>query len=532
MGYLTIFIYKFKEIFTLGLITTLLAFSVPLEAYAIGFPKFGFSKKQEKQVEQPQIKAQEDSMFTPQDEPEFSPDFTIQNSTKIAPTAPQNSIDNTKNILPAVQNDDKKVEDNAAKIKKIEFEGNKLIKDSDLIKAMKMQVGDTYSREMVQQNLKSIYSMGYFSKKMRAVPYKDEAGNVTLKIYVEENVPIEGFTIEGNTVLKQGDILDTIVDLEGKPQNTDLINQAIEKIEALYASQGYILARVTEISDDPDGIVNLTIQEGTIKDIDFTGNKKTKDFVVKRNILTQHGTIYNENIIKEDLMRLYATQAFKNVNRTISQDEEEPDKYKVTIELEEQRTGVINLGGGIDTVTGFFATLGFSENNFLGRGQRLAASAMAGTGIVMSDSSVLNRANWQIEGSWYEPHIFQSENAMMVKGFFRDFASYQVPLAVEQRYGGEVTLSRQFKKTKNLIGSIGLGVEQITMKEGDQNQINRLFAQNGIPISERAEQLKGGLFATISPSLIYDTRDNATKPRSGGQRISFRCTRQTQFRHF
>ena len=44
------------------------------------------------------------------------------------------------------------------------------------------------------------------------------------------------------------------------------------------------------------------------------GNEKTKDYIVARNILTEPGMVYNENLIKEDLVRLYATQAFKKLN--------------------------------------------------------------------------------------------------------------------------------------------------------------------------------------------------------------------------
>ncbi len=45
------------------------------------------------------------------------------------------------------------------------------------------------------------------------------------------------------------------------------------------------------------------------------GNEKTKDYIIARNILTEPGMIYNENLIKEDLVRLYATQAFKDANQ-------------------------------------------------------------------------------------------------------------------------------------------------------------------------------------------------------------------------
>lgn len=403
----------------------------------------------------------------------------------------------------------------AVNIKSIELQGNRLIDSSEIYANIKLQNGDPYDTEEIQQNLKSIYNMGYFNEKIKAIPVKVDDHNIKLKIIVEENIPITDFTVTGNDSLATSDIMTILDPMINKPQNIIKINEAIEQIQDLYASEGYILARVVSVTDDPDGTVNIDIDEGTIGSIAIEGNRKTKDFVVKRNVLTQPGTIYNENIIKQDLMRLYGTQAFKDVRRTIEQDEEDPTKYNVTIHLEEQRTGTLSIGAGLDTATGFFGSGGFTDNNFRGNGQRVSLNLLAGTGIIMADSSMLNRANLQAEISFFEPRLKGSENALLVKAFGRDFASYQVPLAVEQRFGIESTISRILNEEKTLTGSFSLGLENIHVKEGDSHQIRNLYAYHNIPISERAKQLQGGLFLTLSPSLIYDTRDNATHPRNG-----------------
>ena len=277
------------------------------------------------------------------------------------------------------------VEKNAApqsdvSVYSIEIEGNNLISTEEIMQNVKLQPGDPYSVEAVQQNLKSIYDMGYFTDKMRAIPTKVDDKNIKLKIIVQENVPITDFCITGNNSIATGDLLQILDSLVNKPQNIIKINEAIEEIQQYYASQGYILARVTSISDDPDGMVNIAIDEGKIGTIIIEGNKKTKEFVVRRNILTQPGTIYNENLIKQDLMRLYGTQAFKDVKRTIERSEENPEVYDVTIHLEEQRTGTLSLGAGLDTATGFFGSGGFTDNNFRGNGQRVSLNLLAGTG--------------------------------------------------------------------------------------------------------------------------------------------------------
>lgn len=407
------------------------------------------------------------------------------------------------------------VADGKTKIRKIEFEGNQLINDADIMKNLKMQVGDVYTKDLVQQNLKSIYDMGYFSEKMKAIPIPEDQENIVLKVYLQENIPVSGFTVEGNTVVPTGEILDILSTIQGKPQNINTLNNAIANIEELYASKGYILSRVNDIQDDPDGVINIKMAEGTINSINIEGNKKTKDFVIQRNIMSTPGSIYNDNSIRADLMRLYGTQAFKDVNRTIERCEDDPNKYNITIVLEEQRTGTISLGGGVDTATGLFGQVGFAENNFRGLGQRIALNFMTGTGIILSDSAMLKRANLQAELSWFEPRWKGTDNSVMVKAFGRDFSSYQVPLAIEQRYGAEVVVSRQIKRYKNLAGSFKVGIEHVKMKEGDESQMSSLYAAHNIPISQRAEQLKGGTFLTLGPSLIYDTRDNTVNPRSG-----------------
>lgn len=402
-----------------------------------------------------------------------------------------------------------------SKITKIEFEGNHLIKDSDIVKVMNMQLGDVYSKDLVQQNLKAIYKTGFFSEKMKAIPIPTSPDSLTLRIYLEENIPITGFAISGNTVVSTGEILDILNELEGQPQNLQTLSEAVAHVQDLYASKGYVLANVSDVQDDPDGCVNIEISEGKINSIAFEGNKKTKDFVVERNILSEPGSVYNENTLKEDLMRLYSTQAFKDVNRRIEKSPEGEDLYDVTIVLEEQRTGTISLGGGLDTATGLFGQAGFVENNFLGNGQRVGINFMAGTGVIMSDSSTLDHANLQAEISFFEPRLKGSDNALLVKAFGRDFGSYQVPLAIEKRYGAEVVLSRPIKSYKNLMASFKLGGEYVKVKEGDFNQIAKLYEAHNIPISERSKQLQGGTYFTLGPSLVYDTRDNVMSPRNG-----------------
>ena len=400
-------------------------------------------------------------------------------------------------------------------IKNIEFYGLNSVPQSEITDKMQMKAGEEYTREKMQADLKTIYETGYFTEKMKAIPTTNPDGTVSVKIVVEENIPVKDFTIEGNSVISTEDILATLTGMKGKPQNITQLNIAISKIQELYQEKGYILARIDSVTDDPDGTINISIKEGIIDKIMIEGNEKTKDYIVARNILTEPGMIYNENLIKEDLVRLYATQAFKDVTREIEPSEEIPDAYDITIKIQEQRTASISVGGGLDTVTGLFGSMGITENNFRGRCERLSLTGLVGTGVILNDSSVKDHMNIQAELSYFKPYFYNADTSLNTRIFFRDFGSYQVPLAVERRYGGEVTLAHKLKFNRHATATFSLGAENIDVKEGDFNGISALYRKYGVPISERAKQLEGGLFLSLSPALLYDTRDSATVTRHG-----------------
>lgn len=399
-------------------------------------------------------------------------------------------------------------------IKEIEIFGNNLLDEKYIKNQMKSKEGYQYVRSDVSSDLRALYNTGYFTQNLRAVPIKIDDSSVKLRIILEENPPIVGFGVVGNKSISSGEIVDILNQYKGKPQNILSINSAISQIQELYATRGYILARVARVQDDADGYVNILIDEGIIGDIIVEGNDKTKDFIVKRNIFLQPGSVYNENTMRSDILRLMGTQAFRDVQREIEQDEQ-TGLYNVYVALEEQRTGKISLGVGIDSASGFFGSVGFGENNFRGLGQKLNLNLLAGTGILMNDSSVVQKANLQGEISFLEPMFRRENQSLLVRGFGRYYGSYQVPMAIEKRFGVEANISRKFSTYKNLSGSLGFGVESVTLSEGDETAIKKKYAQRGIAWSNRKKELDDGLFLKVTPALIYDTRDSGVNARNG-----------------
>ena len=402
-----------------------------------------------------------------------------------------------------------------AYINDIEILGSNIIKADYILSKMQLKKGELYDKDKMQQDLKTIYKLGYFTERMKAIPVKNSNGTISLKIIVEENMPITDFTIEGNTVVSSEEIMQYLLPLKGKPQNIAAINLAMEQINQCYYSKGYILSKIDSIYDDPDGTLNISITEGKINSISIKGNEKTKEYVIERNIMTEPGSVYNENQMKQDLVRLYSTQAFKDVNRTIEASPDDPDKFDVTIELKEQRTASVSVGGGLDSATGVFGSLGISDNNFRGLNQRVSLTGMVGSGVLMSDSSILSKVNYQAEISFFEPHFLNADNSLMSRLYYRDLGSYQIPLAMERRIGLEGTIAHRLKTNKRMSSTLTVGAEYIDLSEGDFNQISRLYKSHGLNIADRAKELEGGFFLKVAPGLSYDSRDSAINPRHG-----------------
>lgn len=403
------------------------------------------------------------------------------------------------------------VYDQGLTIRKVSIEGNRLITEDKIKDSMSSRPGSLYSKRNLQQDLRRIYDLGYFTEKIKAVPVATNAG-IVLRIEVEENAPITGVNIEGNTIIKDEELQAIFAGQTGLPQNIGQLNESIEKIEELYADKGYVLARVKSISDDPDGVINLEVNEGSLDKIHFIGNRKTKDNVIKRMMLTREGDVYNEKMLGEDLKRIFSTQSFSDVRRVLTVSPDNPDQYNLTVELDEKKTGSISLGGGVDTMTGLFGSLGYADPNFLGRGQNFSSVLAVGSGVFVRGDAIANARTYQFDVGWSNPSLFESVNSLSVNAYGRDLASFNVPLGIERRIGSEVTWSRPLASFKNMGASLGLKAEHVNLRDGGSPGALRSF---GISQAMRDRQLEGGTFASLSPTLAYDTRDNRFNPTSG-----------------
>lgn len=400
-------------------------------------------------------------------------------------------------------------------ISDIEFRGLRLLSPEIISSKIKTQSGSLFNEDLLQQDLQRIYAIGFFTDKMAIEPTLNSDDTITLTFELQENIAVSDVSIVGNTVISTMELMPFVMPLKGLPQNIPNINSAIDNLSGYYHKKGYVLAGVSSVDDDPDGALTFTLTEGVIDKIIIEGNEKTKDYVIERNIMTQPGTVYNENYLKEDLGRIYSTKIFKEVDRQICPSDTVEGEYNVKVVVKEDTSNSLAIGGGIDNGLGAFGSLTVSENNFLGRGQKLSATGILGSGILLSDASIKNRMNYQFELNFFEPQFLNADNSLMSKLYYRDMGSWQVPLAIERRFGISAGVEHKFRNVEGVTADFTTGIEHISMSEGDFNKISQMYALRGLDISQRAKQLTGGTFINFAPGIKYSTLDSDENPRNG-----------------
>ena len=400
-------------------------------------------------------------------------------------------------------------------VSKIKINGLNTLAESIITSQIDTTEGSAYNSNILQRDLQKIYATGYFTDEMSVEPILQTDGTIELTYSVKENFIVSNVSIVGNSVITTSELLPFVISMKGKPQNLNVMNDAIEKINNLYRERGYILANVSSIDDDADGNLAFTIQEGIINQINIVGNEKTKDYVIKRNIMTQPGSVYNEDFLKKDLSKVFSTQIFEEVNRNIKPSEENEGTFDIEVIVKEKATDSVALGGGIDTGLGAFGSLSLREDNFLGRAQKVSLTGILGSGILLSDASIKNHMNYQAELSFFEPYFINADNSLTSKLYFRELGSFNVPLAIERRIGLMGAIEHKVKGYDHLSTSFMLGAEHIHLKEGDYNSISHLYNKHNLNISNRARQLRDGFFLNLAPGVKYSNLDDYENPREG-----------------
>ncbi|MFW5749246.1 MAG: BamA/TamA family outer membrane protein [Halanaerobium sp.] len=257
-------------------------------------------------------------------------------------------------------------------ITKISVEGNEHVSDSEILNAVSTEVGDQTNQENLRSDMQSVFDLGYFSD--INIAFENYEGGLNVIFEVKENQVLKDIEVSGNEpiyskekVLNSLDLkLDTVL-------NVKKMNENLKSLQEQMQDDGYVLARYKDVNISDEGVLKVEISPGELDSIEISGNSKTDDDVILREMPIKPGEVVNINKVQNGFQNLSRLGFFENINPELQRVDEEENKAKLVINLEEAKTGNLQFGGGYSSNDGWIGFVDVSEKNLFGNGQNIGA---------------------------------------------------------------------------------------------------------------------------------------------------------------
>ncbi|MDA8085632.1 MAG: outer membrane protein assembly factor BamA, partial [Nitrospiraceae bacterium] len=318
---------------------------------------------------------------------------------------------------------------------------------------------------------------------------------ITYKITEGDQFRISGITIQGNKVISTKDLLGLLKSKTGDPVSRKLVQEDVVDLTERYSEHGYALAVINPdlVPDTKKKTVSITYQidEGAlfhVGRIEISGNQKTRDWVIRREILLNEGDTFNSALLRKSYENLNNLNFFSKVNinpRPVPTSKQ----VDLDVNVKEKPTGFLSIGGGYSSVDKIIGMVNISQGNLGGRGQYLKLSGELG-GL----SSFY-------ELSFKEPWLFGKRLAFSTSIYkqSQDYLDY-----TREATGFDISLSKPISANTWLSADYRLENATIT---GILNTAS--------PVIQ--DQAGTRLTSSITPGIVRDTRDNYLLPHTGSR---------------
>lgn len=357
----------------------------------------------------------------------------------------------------------------------------------------------TYDRELLRRfYLKNGYSDFRVASAVAELSPERDSFFMTFTIDEGERYKFGDLDVDVSIPNVKPDVLKAvIVGHKGDWYNADEVEDTVQAMTDVLGTMGYAFVDVRpRVRRDRKGrMVNVTytIQEGPkvfVDRIDISGNVRTLDKVIRREMDLMEGDAFNAAKLRESKKEIQNLGFFSKVDVTNVPSETSPDRTVVKVDVEEKSTGELSFGVGYSTSDGALFDISMRERNLLGRGQDLKVSGS------------IAESGQNISLAFTEPYFL---NRPLAAGFdlfstvkdYQDEASYDLAeLGFALRLG--------FKYDRHLSQGFKYRLSQTTIEDVDDDA------------SKYIQQIEGkSVLSQVSQSLTYNRLDSNVDPTDG-----------------
>src|SRR6266508_5476408 len=337
---------------------------------------------------------------------------------------------------------------------------------------------------------------------------RNTKGALTITIVIAEGPQyhVRKLTISGEKVAKEEGIHPLLKMKEGSVYSPKQLHDDAKAVADAYGSGGYVDLVITPEST-PAGPalvdVQYKIEEGErsyVNRVNIEGNTRTKDKVIRREVLIAPGDVFNTVRVDTTKKRLENLGYFAKVE-TYPEDTDIPGRKDLTILVQEKRTGSLSFGGGFSTVDKLVGFVELTQGNFdlfnwpsfTGGGEKFRLRLQYGT----------ERKDFILTVT--EPYFLDRRLSLTGQLFYTE-ANYLIALYDQRNYGFMFELRKPINSYMYL--TLGYTLQDIDIFNVAGSAPEAIQSQNGSFVESK-----------IFTSAVYDSRDSALLTHRG-QRVT------------
>ncbi|OFZ46514.1 MAG: outer membrane protein assembly factor BamA [Bdellovibrionales bacterium RIFOXYB1_FULL_37_110] len=397
------------------------------------------------------------------------------------------------------------------KVKKVLFLGNTAFNDDELKGIMETKEESVFSFMSGAGNFKEfnfqtdVERIKYFYKTKGylqinvATPHTTISEDkrwvfITIKLTEGPQFSVNDISFQGEVLFSEEEIREKIKLKSNDIYSEETLRLDIQTLTEMYQDEGYAFANVLRTLQIVPGEnkvdVEFSFEKGKIAyfgNIIVKGNDKTRDKVIRREILVREGRKFSGSLLrksKENVERLGFFEPKSIIFNTITQKDKD-DVLDLEVSVKERNTGQISLGAGYSTGTGGFLQASIAQTNLFGRGQNI------------SFSMSLAENNNTFNVGFTEPYLFDSKwsaggDIFRIKNTQSDSYDYK-RIGFDLRVGYPIFEYTRLFFTYKFEDTTLSDVKDPTIDANTEN----------------------GVASSVKTSLVFDKRNNRFEPTDG-----------------